>query len=167
MKEFRSCPIRVLPAEGWDRVLPVLLRWQQWSGARSQHSLLFQKPRGAKHGEQPGGRPPGYYNTGITCNDRFEAKASDCILYLLWEQIDNKWLCGKYPWLRKGVTFLTFRWLIDRALCKKTHLFICKEKYCTNVEAFVLNLFPFSVTLYFYSTTVHSQTSYFLLHFIY
>ena len=76
-----SRPARLLPAEGWDWVLPVLLRRRHRTGPRSQHSLLLQKPSWAKHGEQPGRWTPGHHNTGIRCKRQIGSKIQWLYIY--------------------------------------------------------------------------------------
>lgn len=86
------CLIRLLSAKGWDWVLPVLLRRQHRPSARSQHSFLLQKPSGAKHGEQPGRRPPGHHNTGITCKWQIWSKSQWEVRFIFFFLV-NYWLC--------------------------------------------------------------------------
>lgn len=76
-----SRPARLLPAEGWGWVLPVLLRRQHRTGPRSQHSFLFQKPSWAKHGEQPGRWTPGHHNAGIRCQRQIGSKSRWLYIY--------------------------------------------------------------------------------------
>lgn len=67
-----TCLARLLPPKRRDGVLPVLLRRQRRSSARSEHALLFQEVGRTQLGDrEPGRRAAGGHDAGAwsdVCN---------------------------------------------------------------------------------------------------
>lgn len=90
---FSAFSYRLLPAKGWDWLLPVLLRGRFRSSPWSEHTVPFQEGSGAKYRELPGGEQPDCHNTGIR-TDRSGTKM--CVFGNKCCRIDHgHWPCGR------------------------------------------------------------------------